>query len=106
MEIVLLRHGMPEIIKNRWLTAAEFGLWISEYNAAGINLGCMPSNDLIGRAGRCSFIVCSHLPRSMESAKVLKVNNIDLRTAVPGTGNAAWKLALSAVAGICLGGGV
>jgi hypothetical protein len=78
VEIVLLRHGMPKINKHRWLNAAGFGLWISEYNAAGIDLGCMPPNDLIGRAGRCSFIVCSDLPRSLESARVLKVDNIDI----------------------------
>lgn len=65
MEIVLLCHGKPKINKGRWLSAAEFGLWVSAYNAAGIDMGCMPSKDLIERADRCSIIVCSDLPRGI-----------------------------------------
>ena len=77
MEIVLLRHGMPQIDKERRLSAAEFGQWVSMYNQSGINVGCMPSQEAMEQAKMCTFVMCSSLPRSSESAKVLGLENID-----------------------------
>lgn len=76
MKIVLLRHGMPRIDQDRQLSAREFGLWVSEYNAAGIDGDCPPPRCAIEQAGRCAHVVCSSLPRSLESAKALGVANI------------------------------
>lgn len=78
MEIVLLRHGMPKIDKDRRLSAAEFGQWVSAYNNAGIDIGCMPSQNTIEQAKTCAFVVCSTLLRSSESAKVLGLASIDV----------------------------
>lgn len=78
MQIVLLRHGMPKIDKDRRLTASEFGLWVSEYNAAGIDIECRPPQHAIEQTDKCSFVVCSSLSRSLESAKALGIESIDL----------------------------
>lgn len=76
MEIVLLRHGRPKIDKDRRLSAAEFGLWVLEYNAASIDIDFKPPANAIEQASRCAFIVGSDLPRSLDSAKALGVENI------------------------------
>lgn len=76
MEIVLLRHGMPKIDKYQRLNAAEFGQWVSAYNDAGIDMGCMPSQNTIEQAQTCAFVVCSNLLRSSESAKVLGLETV------------------------------
>ena len=68
---------MPQIDKDRRLSAAEFGQWVSAYNKAGINVGCMPPQDAMEQAKKCAFVMCSNLPRSSESAKVLGLENID-----------------------------
>ena len=78
MEIVLLRHGMPVIDHDRRLSASEFGQWVSAYNEAGINIGCAPSQAAIEQAKKCTFVVCSNLPRSLESAKTLGLESIDV----------------------------
>lgn len=76
MEIVLLRHGMPQIAKEGRLTAAEFGKWVSAYNEAGIDAASRPPQNAIVEAGKCAFVVCSSLPRSRESAKALGLKAI------------------------------
>lgn len=78
MEIVLLRHGMPQIDKGRRLSSAEFGRWVSAYNEAGIDLGCMPTQAAMEQARQCAFVVCSNLPRSSESAKILGFEATDV----------------------------
>lgn len=76
MQIVLLRHGKPIIKKDASLNAAEFGLWVEKYNTAGIDNDFKPPQLAIDQAVRCTFTVCSNLPRSLESAKALGVENI------------------------------
>jgi len=40
---------------------------------AGLDKGNMPTKSAIQKAAECSFSVCSHLPRSIESATFLKI---------------------------------
>jgi broad specificity phosphatase PhoE len=68
---------MPQINKDQRLSAAEFGQWVSAYNNAGINAGCMPSQGAMEQARTCAFVVCSNLRRSSESAKALGLETID-----------------------------
>ncbi|MCK6374106.1 MAG: histidine phosphatase family protein [Zoogloea sp.] len=76
MQIVLLRHGMPKVDKDRRCNAAEFGRWVSEYNAAGIDADCRPPQPAVDQANKCNFVVCSSLPRSLESARALGIESI------------------------------
>ncbi len=76
MEIVLLRHGMPKIQKAARPSAAELAAWVSEYNAAGIDLDYPPPDHVIEQARECAFVICSDLPRSKESAHALGVGGV------------------------------
>jgi len=78
MEIVLLRHGKPAIAEDRRLTSSQFGTWINEYNQAGISLALPPTKRALETAAGSDFIVCSHLPRSIESAQALGVDCLDI----------------------------
>lgn len=76
MQIVLLRHGKPKIRTDLWISAAELEAWVSQYNAAGIDLGFPPPERTIEEVKSCSFAVCSNLARSTESAAALGIESI------------------------------
>lgn len=76
MKIVLMRHGKPRVDTHHRMNAAEFGVWVEQYNAAGIDTEWIPTQDAIAQASQCAFIVCSDLPRSLESANALGVEHI------------------------------
>lgn len=73
-----MRHGKPEIDKRPRLNAFEFGAWVEKYNAAGIDTACQPPQAAIEKANQCAFIVCSNLPRSLESAKTLGIGHLGI----------------------------
>ncbi|MCW9025214.1 MAG: histidine phosphatase family protein [Gammaproteobacteria bacterium] len=75
MEIVLIRHGKPKIETTGIVSAADFGEWVSRYDKAGIDDNHSPSGSVIERAAACGFTVCSDLPRSIESAKLLNLES-------------------------------
>ena len=76
MQIVLMRHGKPKVDTRRRLNAAEFGVWVEQYNAAGIDAEFPPTQEAVAQASQCAFTVCSNLPRSLESANALGVERI------------------------------
>jgi broad specificity phosphatase PhoE len=76
MQILLLRHGKPRIDHHQWLTPAEFGRWVAEYDAAGIDPDHRPPSPVLDQAAGCPAVVCSPLPRSIESARALGVGNV------------------------------
>lgn len=71
MKIILVRHGKPKIDMKGSVSASDFGTWISEYNATGIDVAYPPPTIAIEKAESCAITVCSDLPRSLESAKLL-----------------------------------
>lgn len=77
-----MRHGKPDINKNLWLNAHEFGLWVEQYNAAGLNADDLPPGEAVEQARMSTFIVCSDLPRSLESARALGIKRIDLSSSL------------------------
>jgi len=78
MQIVLLRHGKPNVPKHGRLRANELHKWIESYNSAGIVPEPVPSRDAIKISNACNAVVCSDLPRSVESAKALGVKGINV----------------------------
>lgn len=78
MEIVLIRHGKPKCETSGKVNAADFGKWVREYNKSGISSESRPTTESIEKAKECSFVVCSHLPRSVESAKALGINTLNM----------------------------
>lgn len=78
MQIFLMRHGKPKIEKHLRLNAAEFGAWVEKYNASGIDTEHTPPQGAIEQASQCAVTVCSHLPRSLESARALGIECIGI----------------------------
>jgi len=78
MEIVLIRHGKPNIETSGKVSALDFGSWISAYNMAGIDSKDRATTRAIEKASTCVFTICSNLPRSIESARLLKIETPDL----------------------------
>lgn len=76
MRIVLLRHGEPAVSRHRWLKAKDMHQWIASYNAAGLIPDQKTSSAAVEIATQCSTVVCSDLPRSLESAHVLGIQDI------------------------------
>lgn len=72
MRISLLRHGAPRIDTPRRLDAHEFARWVEAYDAAEIIDQRPPPGTLHGLSHSCA-IVCSDLPRSLSSARALRL---------------------------------
>ena len=82
MEIVLLRHGKPALAETNKISSSRYGAWVAEYDQAGIDLVVPPTRQALAAAAKSDFVVCSHLPRSLESAQALGVNRIDVSDAL------------------------
>jgi len=80
MEIILLRHGKPEIPSLNKINASGFSRWVEEYNHSHLCSSSIPSNDVISMAKLCDAVVCSELPRSIGSAQALGVENVVLKS--------------------------
>ena len=78
MKIVMLRHGKPVIPSLRKLSASAFSDWVHEYNAAGLCPTSQPPEYALKCADGCNAVVCSALPRSIESAKAFTNKSIVL----------------------------
>ena len=75
MEIILLRHGKPEVELKGHLNASEIKLLAVEYAQAGVQDS--PPIELKESFNAC-YVVCSDLARSKQSAKRLGINEIHL----------------------------
>lgn len=71
MEIALLRHGKPDSISTRPVSASQFSDWITAYNNSGIAAASVPPVAVVEYARKCCVVVCSSLPRSIQSAELL-----------------------------------
>lgn len=82
MKIVLLRHGEPEIDLSNMLkmkcSANELKPLIRAYTDSGLNKQKEPPSEAVCVSKSCRSVVCSDLPRSIESAKALALPKIDL----------------------------
>jgi len=99
MEIVLLRHGKPNIPSLSKLSASAFCEWVKDYNASGLSVSSKPTNKALVRTSDCNVIICSNLPRSIESGKALNAGKIILSDSIfneAGLPSTSWqKLKLS-----------
>lgn len=74
MEITLLRHGRPTYKVRGWLKATELAQAITTYEYAGV---CgSPPMDARDHVQNCKVVICSDLPRSVESAYRLGIKKI------------------------------
>ncbi len=82
MEIVILRHGKPDISVSDKLRACEMREWIESYDSADIDQTHVPPVIALEKAAQCNVVVCSDLKRSVESAGTLKAGHVYLSDAV------------------------
>lgn len=79
MEIILLRHGRPAVELSGYLSTKEFKQLVSDYAQSSIN--DVPIETLKTRFND-HYVICSDLPRSIDSAKKLNLNNIHISDAL------------------------
>jgi len=82
MEIIILRHGKPIIPSLARISPLEFTKWVNLYNASGLCSSSKPTLEAIEAANKCKVVVCSELPRSIESAEALNVKEIKLKSSI------------------------
>ena len=80
MEIILLRHGKPDIPISKNINASEFLNWINTYNLAGLCKTSNPTDEVKEVANKCDAVACSSLLRSIDSAKALGISKITLQS--------------------------
>ncbi|HIO92905.1 MAG TPA: hypothetical protein EYG68_08720 [Leucothrix mucor] len=76
MKIILLRHGKPDIDVPEKIRSNEIVEFITRYDAAGIAADSMPPESSMIAANSIKAVVCSHLPRSLDSAKKLTQQSV------------------------------
>lgn len=79
MEIILLRHGKPEVELNGYIKASEFKELVVSYTQSGIQ-DHPPKN--IKQNFKSHYVVCSNLERSIQSAHRLDLKQIDFTSDV------------------------
>lgn len=95
MEIILLRHGKPVIPPLNIINASAFNAWVNIYNSSGLCDTSKPTLRAINTAQKCNAVVCSKLPRSIESAIALNIKHITLISSIfneSGLPVANWRL--------------
>ena len=78
MRIILLRHGRPDFDIRKRIASKDIVDAIHRYDRAGIATDSLPPQQSIDIANHVNTIVCSHLPRSLQSAKKLTSQSIFL----------------------------
>lgn len=76
MQITILRHGQPEFKWERSVKGTEIRNLVKAYDSAGI-IGS-PSEEAQNLAGHHNCVVCSDLPRSLQSARAIGATTIHL----------------------------
>lgn len=66
--IVTVRHGRPDMDRSIRITAKQYGEWWAQYDEAGLAPGEEPSEALLAVAAECDVIICSTMPRAIETA--------------------------------------
>jgi len=77
MKIILLRHGEPDIDTGLKVSPREYGVWLKAFNLASIKDSCPPVA-VMDLVRQCEFVVCSDLARSIDSARALGIEHIDV----------------------------
>lgn len=76
MKIILIRHGPSEIKNNGLIKVKDFSNWIQLYDESGVFKGSIPPIDAMKAIKDCNAVYTSNLKRSIQSAKILGLDNI------------------------------
>ena len=66
--IITARHGRPNLARDPWITAKEYGDWWNRYDASGLHPDERPPASLIELAQGARTVLSSTLPRAIETA--------------------------------------
>lgn len=80
VQITILRHGKPEFEWERYARGSEIRSLVKIYDSAGI-IG-NPSAESLNLAGQHDYVVCSDLPRSLQSASAIGATTVHLSDSV------------------------
>lgn len=79
MQIVVMRHGKPEIdleqLKKKRVSAAQTGTIINSYENAGLSSEEVPTEAASAIAQMCNVAFSSHLPRAFDSIHRLGIQS-------------------------------
>jgi len=78
MRIILLRHGKVNYPPITMLSADSFKAWVADYDANELDVNSKPDDHAIEMATQADAVVCSALPRSVESAKYLQICDVTI----------------------------
>jgi broad specificity phosphatase PhoE len=70
-DIILTRHGEPDISRKLRLSAADYTKWWARYEETGLRADQNPPDELLVVAHGAGAIVCSTRIRSIQSAEVV-----------------------------------
>ena len=71
MQIILIRHGRPNIATAPRTSHSEFRSYIDDYEAAGLDPDSMPPEELQDLLGELDAVFTSERKRSVDSARAL-----------------------------------
>ena len=94
MEIVLARHGRPNLKDRSWLAPRQMAEWIRAYDQAGVFIDRIPSS-CSEKAASSGCIVSSPVPRCVQSAQMLaplREMSSDAVFREAGLPHATWRL--------------
>ncbi len=66
--IITARHGKPNLNRDVKITARQYGQWWARYDESGLAPGQEPPASLVDLASECGIVLCSTLPRAIETA--------------------------------------
>ncbi|MEM9495163.1 MAG: histidine phosphatase family protein [Pseudomonadota bacterium] len=66
--IITARHGRPDLSRDPWISAREYGDWWTRYDASGLHPDERPPASLIDLAKNAEKVLSSTLPRAIETA--------------------------------------
>ena len=88
--IITARHGMPNMNRDVRITAREYGQWWARYDESGLAPGEEPPQSLVDLASECEIVLCSTLPRAIETAdkivdeaRIVPRNSLFVEAALP-----------------------
>ncbi|VAW59039.1 hypothetical protein MNBD_GAMMA08-802 [hydrothermal vent metagenome] len=76
-----MRHGKPVLPPLNKISPKLFIGWVDAYNISGLCSASVPTDEALKISTQSCAVVCSALPRSIESAKALGAKNITLISA-------------------------
>ncbi|MEM9810657.1 MAG: histidine phosphatase family protein [Pseudomonadota bacterium] len=66
--IITARHGRPDVDRSVRITARAYADWWAHYDLSGLAPGEEPPQGLVDIASDAEFVLCSTLPRAIETA--------------------------------------